>query len=63
MFPLVNPRVPLEKGKTAREVLEEQGVWEEYSLKYPYNPMAKFYKRFTTVTQPMTNNADVSNSC
>ncbi len=29
---LVNPRVLLEKGKTAREFLEEQGLWEEYRL-------------------------------
>lgn len=63
MFPLVNPRVPLEKGRTAREVLKELGLWEEYRLKYPYNPMAKFVQPFNTVTEPMTNDADVSNGC
>lgn len=63
MFPLVTPRVPLEKGKTAREILEEQGLWEEYRLKYPYNPIVKFDNSFAVGTQSMTNDADVSNSC
>lgn len=53
----------MEKGRTAREVLKELGLWEEYRLKYPYNPMAKFVQSFTTVTEPMTNEADVSNGC
>lgn len=59
----MNPRVPLEKGKTAREILEEQGLWEQYRLKYPYNPMAKFDECFALGTKPTTNDADVSNSC
>ena len=62
LLQLVNPRVPLERGQTARELLEEQGLWEEYKLKYPYNPMAKFDDRFAVGTQPMTNDANVSNS-
>lgn len=57
---MVKPRVPLEKGKTARELLEEQGLWEEYRLKFPYNPMAKFDNRFAVGTESMTNDADVS---
>ena len=61
MCHLVNSRVPLEKGKSAREALEEQGLWEEYRLKYPYNPMAKFDPRFAVTGEPMTNDADVSN--
>ena len=61
MLSCVNPRVPLEKGKTAREVLEEQGLWETYRLKYPYNPMVKFDSRFALGNEPMTNDADVSN--
>lgn len=61
MLPLVNPRVPLEKGKSAREFLEEQGLWEEYRLKYPYNPMVKFDQRFAVGDESMTNDADVSN--
>lgn len=52
-------RVPLEKGKTAREFLEEHGLWEEYRHRYPYNPMAKF----AVGNEPMTNDADVSNIC
>ncbi|XP_042363792.1 pepsin A-like [Plectropomus leopardus] len=53
-------QVPLEKGKTAREILEEQGLWEEYRLKYPYNPTAKFDDRFAVGTESMTNDADLS---
>uniref|UniRef100_A0A8C4FCD0 pepsin A n=1 Tax=Dicentrarchus labrax TaxID=13489 RepID=A0A8C4FCD0_DICLA len=53
-------QVPLEKGKTAREFLEEQGLWEEYRLKYPYNPMAKFDDRFAVGNEPMTNDADLA---
>lgn len=63
MLTLVNHRVPLKKGKTARESLEERGLWDEYRLKYPYNPMAKFDPRFAVGDEPMTNDADVSNSC
>ena len=48
--------MPLIKGKSARESLEEQGLWEEYSKRYPYNPMVKFLQ---SGTEPMTNDADV----
>lgn len=58
---LITSRVPLEKGKTARETLEELGLWEEYRLKYPYNPMAKFDESFAVGNEQMTNDADVSN--
>ncbi|XP_034426559.1 pepsin-1-like [Hippoglossus hippoglossus] len=54
-------QLALEKGQTAREVLEEQGLWEEYRLKYPYNPMAKFDQSFAVGGESMTNDADVSN--
>uniref|UniRef100_A0A7N8Y4J7 pepsin A n=1 Tax=Mastacembelus armatus TaxID=205130 RepID=A0A7N8Y4J7_9TELE len=50
----------LEKGKSARELLEEQGLWDEYRLKYPYNPMVKFDQRFAVANEPMTNDADLS---
>ncbi|XP_060950946.1 pepsin A-like [Limanda limanda] len=53
-------QVPLEKGQTAREVLEEQGLWEEYRLKYPYNPMAKFDQSFAVGPESMTNDADLA---
>ncbi|KAF4072302.1 hypothetical protein AMELA_G00261550 [Ameiurus melas] len=49
-------RVPLIKGKTARQRLQEKGLWEEYRMKYPYNPLVKFQQ---TGTEPMTNDADV----
>lgn len=52
-------RMPLIKGKTARQALQEQGLWEEYRKKHPYNPMVKFTQ---TGTEPMTNDADVSPS-
>ncbi|XP_067432690.1 pepsin A-like [Thunnus thynnus] len=53
-------QVPLEKGQSAREYLEEQGLWEEYRLKYPYNPMAKFDPSFAVAGEPMTNDADLA---
>uniref|UniRef100_A0A3B4AT23 pepsin A n=1 Tax=Periophthalmus magnuspinnatus TaxID=409849 RepID=A0A3B4AT23_9GOBI len=50
-------RMPLMKGKTARERLMERGKWDEYRRKHPYSPMAKFMQ---TGTEPMTNDADLS---
>ncbi|XP_070695091.1 pepsin A-like [Pempheris klunzingeri] len=50
-------RVPLIKGKTARETLQEKGLWEQYRKQYPYRPTAKFYQ---TGTESMTNDADLS---
>ncbi|KAM9856034.1 pepsin A-like [Aulostomus maculatus] len=50
-------RVPLIKGKTAREALMEKGLWEEYRKMYPYNPMVKFVQGGT---EAMTNDADLS---
>lgn len=50
-------RVPLIKGKTARQTLQEKGLWEEYRNKYPYSPLVKFQQ---TGLEPMTNDADVS---
>ncbi|XP_047433564.1 pepsin A-like [Mugil cephalus] len=50
-------RIPLIKGKTARETLKEKGLWEECRAKHPYNPMAKFQQEGV---QSMTNDADLS---
>ncbi|KAK7878522.1 hypothetical protein WMY93_030358 [Mugilogobius chulae] len=50
-------RMPLIKGKTARERLMEKGKWDEYRQKYPYNPMVKFLQ---TGVESMTNDADLS---
>ncbi|XP_041936333.1 pepsin A-like [Alosa sapidissima] len=52
-------RIPLNKGKTAREKLEEQGLWEEYSKKYPYRPFAKFGS-YAVGNEQMTNDADLA---
>ncbi|CAB1351845.1 unnamed protein product [Coregonus sp. 'balchen'] len=52
-----NTKISLIKGKTARETLMEKGIWEETRLKFPYNPMAKFYQ---TGDEAMTNDADLS---
>ncbi|XP_033485642.1 pepsin A-like [Epinephelus lanceolatus] len=50
-------KIPLIKGKTARQDLQEKGLWEEYRKKYPYNPMVKFQQ---SGTESMTNDADLS---
>ncbi|XP_068453350.1 pepsin A-like [Clinocottus analis] len=50
-------KIPLIKGKTARQDLQEKGLWEEYRKQYPYNPMAKF---FQGGSEAMTNDADLS---
>nr|ABY87034.1 pepsinogen A1 [Epinephelus coioides]ABY87036.1 pepsinogen A1 [Epinephelus coioides] len=50
-------KIPLIKGKTARQDLQEKGLWEEYREKYPYNPMVKFQQ---SGTESMTNDADLS---
>ncbi|CAB1428657.1 unnamed protein product [Pleuronectes platessa] len=50
-------RTPLIKGKTAREDLQEKGLWEKYRKEHPYNPMAKFIQ---TGTESMTNDADLA---
>uniref|UniRef100_G3NZ44 pepsin A n=2 Tax=Gasterosteus aculeatus aculeatus TaxID=481459 RepID=G3NZ44_GASAC len=50
-------KIPLIKGKTARENLQEKGLWEQYRKQHPYNPMAKFYQ---TGIESMTNDADLS---
>ncbi|XP_062282625.1 pepsin A-like [Scomber scombrus] len=50
-------RMPLIKGKSAREYLEERGTWEQVRQQFPYRPMAKFYQ---TGTESMTNDADMA---
>ncbi|KAJ8370247.1 hypothetical protein SKAU_G00102750 [Synaphobranchus kaupii] len=50
-------KMPLIKGKSARETLQEKGMWEEYRKRFPYNPMAKFMQ---TGTDSMTNDADLA---
>ncbi|KAM6929158.1 pepsin A-like [Lycodopsis pacificus] len=50
-------KLPLIKGKTARQDLQEKGLWDEYRKQNPYNPMAKFYQ---AGSESMTNDADLS---
>ncbi|XP_066499815.1 pepsin A-like [Hoplias malabaricus] len=50
-------RIPLIKGKTARENLREQGRWEQYRLNHPYSPITKFSQ---SGAESMTNDADLS---
>ncbi|XP_062396468.1 pepsin A-like [Sardina pilchardus] len=51
-------RVPLIKGKTARQTLQEKGLWEEYRKRYPYQPWNKFQTQ--NGAESMTNDADLS---
>lgn len=46
------------RGKTARQVLEELGLWEEYKQNNTYNPMSRFNDSVGTV--PMTKDSEVS---
>ncbi|CAL8239719.1 unnamed protein product [Gadus morhua 'NCC'] len=53
-------QVPLVKVKTARDTLEEQGLWEQVRQEYPYNPMAKFDPSLMVTGEQMTNDADLA---
>lgn len=44
------------RGKSARQLLEEKGLLEEYRRKFPYSPAAKFEQSEV----PMTYDLDVS---
>lgn len=59
-FPSLYVSVPLIKGKSARETLEEKGLWEKYKIAYPYNPTAKFAQSYAVGYESMTNDADVN---
>ncbi|KAL7828585.1 hypothetical protein SRHO_G00322190 [Serrasalmus rhombeus] len=50
-------RVPLIKGKTVREKMMEQGLWEKFRKENPYNPTIKFVQNGQ---ESMTNDADLS---
>uniref|UniRef100_A0A3B3RGN3 Peptidase A1 domain-containing protein n=1 Tax=Paramormyrops kingsleyae TaxID=1676925 RepID=A0A3B3RGN3_9TELE len=41
------------------EVLQEQGLWEEFRKRHPYKPMVKFASNFAN-TERMTNDADLT---
>lgn len=52
--------MPLIKGKSARESLEEQGLWDEYRGKFPFNPTRFDDQSLSVSSEQMTNDADVS---
>lgn len=45
------------RGKTARQILEEQGQWEEYKQNNSYDPMERFN---ATGTVSLTKDSEVS---
>ncbi|XP_066499816.1 pepsin A-like [Hoplias malabaricus] len=49
-------RIPLIKGKSARENLKEQGHWKEFRLNHPHRPTIKFVQ---SGAESMTNDADL----
>ncbi|XP_072886903.1 pepsin A-like [Hemitrygon akajei] len=57
-------RVPLRKGKSARDVLREKGLLEDFLKKHPYDPCTKFKGACSIETlaseEPMTNYMDLS---
>ncbi|XP_044022002.1 pepsin A-like isoform X2 [Siniperca chuatsi] len=53
-------RIPLMRGKSARQLLEERGLFEEYRKKFPYNPAAKFLPRNEQSAVPMTFDPDIT---
>ncbi|MGH0149020.1 UNVERIFIED_CONTAM: hypothetical protein FKN15_047405 [Acipenser sinensis] len=61
LFSFYLSRVPLYKGKSARETLEEQGLLDEFLKKHPYNPTAKFNSVFARASsETLTNDYDLS---
>ncbi|MGH0160380.1 UNVERIFIED_CONTAM: hypothetical protein FKN15_039304 [Acipenser sinensis] len=54
-------KIPLYKGKSARETLEEQGLLEEYLKTHQYNPTIKFNPVLAqTSDETLTNDMDLS---
>ncbi|XP_035517617.1 pepsin A-like [Morone saxatilis] len=53
-------RIPLMRGKSARQLLEERGQFEEYRRKFPYDPAARFLPRNEQSTVPMTYDPDLT---
>ncbi|XP_043572469.1 pepsin A-like [Chiloscyllium plagiosum] len=57
-------RMPLIKGKSARDVLQEKGLLEEFLMKHPYDLCSKYQVPYCTqsldTTEPMINYLDLS---
>ncbi|XP_057266610.1 pepsin A-like [Pezoporus wallicus] len=52
-------RIPLRKGKTLRQSLQEHGLLERYLKQHPYNPAAKYFRTLVS-SEPMQNYMDSS---
>ncbi|GCC34021.1 hypothetical protein chiPu_0012494 [Chiloscyllium punctatum] len=54
--------MPLIKGKSARDVLQEKGLLEEFLMKHPYDPCSKYQVPYCSqsldTTEPMINYLD-----
>ncbi|XP_068450201.1 pepsin A-like [Clinocottus analis] len=53
-------KIPMMRGKSARQQLEERGLLEEYRSKFPHNPAAKFLPRDEQSVVPMTFDPDTT---
>ncbi|XP_029287594.1 pepsin A-like [Cottoperca gobio] len=53
-------RIPLMRGKSARQQLEESGLFQEYRSKFPFNPAAKFLPRNDHSVVPLTFDPDTT---
>ncbi|KAK5872409.1 hypothetical protein PBY51_013116 [Eleginops maclovinus] len=53
-------RIPLKRGKSARQQLEERGLFQEYRKRFPYNPAAKFLPRVEQSVVPLTFDPDTT---
>ncbi|XP_029006345.1 pepsin A-like [Betta splendens] len=53
-------RIPLMRGKSARQVLEERGLFEDVRRLFPYDPATKFLPRTEQGVVPMTFDPDTT---
>ncbi|XP_034079634.1 pepsin A-like [Gymnodraco acuticeps] len=53
-------RIPLKRGKSARQQLDERGLFQEYRKKFPYNPTAKFLPRVEQTVVQLTFDPDTT---
>ncbi|XP_026161789.1 pepsin A-like [Mastacembelus armatus] len=53
-------RIPLRRGKSARQLLEERGQFEEHRRTFPYDPAAKFLSQDKEHVLPMTFDPDTT---
>ncbi|MBN3277068.1 PEPA protein, partial [Polyodon spathula] len=53
-------KVPLEKGKSVRDILQEKGLLEDFLKRNHYNSYSKYHDFAQTVNEPMVNYMDMS---